>query len=246
MVWIIIQITVINSFTSKLRFWFANRWPKSWCWFTNRCHASTKSREDARVYYTLLYPRLNLQEAITSPSDENRRVSRVWHVFTCIYIVGSCLLVFTSWLNRDRRALRILPSYLKRKAGRQSGKNPKKARTVKAWDRDILCIPQSSLNVQRGGNLSYPRGRYRAQLARAGLIGKLHLTWAGAHKGKERATAFHVNTNLLRSSALWLLVCSSCGFTHIYLHVCRRYIFSHISRATAQYPRWLQFSRCFR
>ena len=41
-------------------------------------------------------------------------------------------------------------------------------------------------------------------------------TVTGARKGKERATAFHVNTNLLCTSALWLFVCLSCGFTHTY------------------------------
>ena len=40
----------------------------------------------------------------------------------------------------------------------------------------------------------------------------------GAHKGKKCAMAFHVNTKLLRSSALWLLVCLSCGFTQTYMH----------------------------
>ena len=72
--------------------------------------------------------------------------------------------------------MHILPSYLKRKVGEQSTRKPKKVKTTKTWDRDILCIPQSRVSLQRGGNISYPRGRYRAQLARSGLIGKLHLT----------------------------------------------------------------------
>ena len=39
------------------------------------------------------------------------------------------------------------------------------------------------------------------------------LMLSGAHKGKERTAAFHVNTNLLRNSALWLVVCMCFGFT---------------------------------
>lgn len=45
---------------------------------------------------------------------------------------------------------------------------------MKTWDRDILCIPNRGRNS--GGGISFPRGRYRAYLARSGLIGKLHLT----------------------------------------------------------------------
>lgn len=47
---------------------------------------------------------------------------------------------------------------------------------MKTWDRDIVCIPQSRQNKGNGGNIIYPRGKYRAQLASSGLIGKLHLT----------------------------------------------------------------------
>ena len=45
---------------------------------------------------------------------------------------------------------------------------------VKTWDRDILCIPNGGR--RSGGGISFPRGRYRAYLARSGLIGKLHLS----------------------------------------------------------------------
>jgi hypothetical protein len=55
--------------------------------------------------------------------------------------------------------------------------NPKKkAKVVKTWDRDIVCIPESRRNARQGGNLMYPRGKYRAFLGSCGLIGKLHLT----------------------------------------------------------------------
>ena len=72
--------------------------------------------------------------------------------------------------------MHILPSYLRRKGGVASGKNPKKAKTVKTWDRDVFCIPESVRNKSAGGNIRYPRGKYRAELARCGLIGKLHMT----------------------------------------------------------------------
>ena len=72
--------------------------------------------------------------------------------------------------------MHILPSYLRRKGGVASGKNPKKAKTVKTWDRDVFCIPESVRNKSAGGNIRYPRGKYHAELARCGLIGKLHMT----------------------------------------------------------------------
>ena len=52
----------------------------------------------------------------------------------------------------------------------------KKDKTVKAWDRDIVCIPQSRRNKTQGGNFMYPRGKYRSYLGSIGLIGKLHFT----------------------------------------------------------------------
>jgi len=76
-------------------------------------------------------------------------------------------------------ALQILPSYLRRRerneqgTRRQQQKN-KKPKVVKTWDRDILCIPKGGRRT--GGGISFPRGRFRAYLARSGLIGKLHLT----------------------------------------------------------------------
>ena len=69
----------------------------------------------------------------------------------------------------------MLPSFLRRH-GRNDRGHPrsKKPKVVKTWDRDILCI----LNGGRrsGGGISFPRGRYRAYLAKSGLIGKLHLS----------------------------------------------------------------------
>ena len=74
-------------------------------------------------------------------------------------------------------ALDLLPSYLKRKSRRsQSGGNRKKPNTEKTWDRDIVCIPQSKSNKAKGNTLSFLQGRYRTELGRQGLTGKLHLT----------------------------------------------------------------------
>lgn len=80
------------------------------------------------------------------------------------------------FLNRDYSAVHVLPSFLKRhmKHG-DSRKGKQKPKVVKTWDRDILCIPKDMSRVD-GGNVSYPRGRYRAYLASNGLVGKLHLT----------------------------------------------------------------------
>jgi len=44
---------------------------------------------------------------------------------------------------------------------------------VKTWDRDVLCIPKGGRCT--GGGINF-RGRFQANLARSGLIGKLHLT----------------------------------------------------------------------
>lgn len=60
--------------------------------------------------------------------------------------------------------------------GAKAMKQPKRNKVVKTWDRDILCLPQSVRNKSKGGNLSYPRGKYRSTLANYGLIGKVHLT----------------------------------------------------------------------
>ena len=51
-----------------------------------------------------------------------------------------------------------------------------KDKTVKAWDRDIICIPQSRRNIMQGGNFMNPRGKHHSYLESIGLIGKLHLT----------------------------------------------------------------------
>jgi len=68
----------------------------------------------------------------------------------------------------------ILPSFLKRRGVRRAeAKVSKKPKTVKTWDRDVLCIPKQR-NLTSG--IKYPIGKYRAHLASNGLIGKLHLT----------------------------------------------------------------------
>ncbi len=71
----------------------------------------------------------------------------------------------------------ILPSFLRRRSGSDVGaRSTKKPKVVKTWDRDIICLPQSVQNNQQGHNLAFPRGRYRASLAKFGLIGKIHIT----------------------------------------------------------------------
>ncbi len=75
-----------------------------------------------------------------------------------------------------RGALDILPSFLKRKCKKQGGTRPKKASVEKSWDRDIICLPMSRRNHANRNSFSYPRGQYRAELGRNGLIGKIHLT----------------------------------------------------------------------
>ena len=75
-------------------------------------------------------------------------------------------------LHRDYTAVTVLPSYLRRRRDVAMDRKPKKAKVIKQWDRDVLCLPPR----KGGGVLSYPRGKYRAQLADCGLIGKLHMT----------------------------------------------------------------------
>lgn len=70
--------------------------------------------------------------------------------------------------------MHVLPSYLRRRRRDDVAdrKPPKKAKVVKQWDRDVLCLPR-----QKGGGVaSFPRGKYRTKLADCGLIGKLHMT----------------------------------------------------------------------
>ncbi|XP_065887268.1 uncharacterized protein [Dysidea avara] len=64
------------------------------------------------------------------------------------------------------------PSSSRRRRDVAMDRKPKKAKVIKQWDRDVLCLPPR----KGGGVLSYPRGKYRAQLADCGLIGKLHMT----------------------------------------------------------------------
>lgn len=96
------------------------------------------------------------------------------------------------------RAINILPSYLRRSV-KESPR--KKAKLVKAWDRDIVCLPQSRRNkTTKGGNFMYPRGKYRCQLASLGLIGKVHLisTMSAEEVTAEICTVFkdQMNNNL--------------------------------------------------
>ena len=84
-----------------------------------------------------------------------------------------CFFFFFFFRPSGRSANVILPSYLKRK--RQSGDVPsssKRCKAIQCWDRDIVCLPQSS---EPSTKLSYPRGKYRTRLGELGLIGKIRL-----------------------------------------------------------------------
>ena len=43
---------------------------------------------------------------------------------------------------------------------------------IKTWDRDVMCLPKSRQNVSIGGNIKYPRGKYRS----VSQFRQLHLT----------------------------------------------------------------------
>ena len=49
----------------------------------------------------------------------------------------------------------------------------KKAATVTVWDRDVVCLPRSCATGDR--YVCFPRGKYRANLGKAGLIGKVRI-----------------------------------------------------------------------
>ena len=91
-------------------------------------------------------------------------------------------IIFCS--GQSNSALGVLPSYLKRQRshGVVNTSKLKKPKVIKTWDRDILCIPKGTT---RSG-ITYPRGKYRAYLASAGLIGKLHLTSEMSDKDVEQ------------------------------------------------------------
>lgn len=67
----------------------------------------------------------------------------------------------------------MLPSFFKRK-GEERFSKAKKAKTVKTWDRDIVCLPDSLMKNNK--YIPFPRGKTRALLARNGLIGKLYIS----------------------------------------------------------------------
>ena len=70
------------------------------------------------------------------------------------------------------RPSQILPSYLKRKSSGCSASKSKKRRTI-SYDRDIICLPPK---YRKKEDIPYPRGKYRSELGRKGLVGKVHLT----------------------------------------------------------------------
>ena len=79
-----------------------------------------------------------------------------------------------AWIYRDRgRASAILSSFLKRK-GEERSSNKKKPKAVKTWDRDVVCLPMSFMGKNK--HIPFPRGKCRANLARDGLVGKVHIS----------------------------------------------------------------------
>ncbi len=53
----------------------------------------------------------------------------------------------------------------------------KRPKTVQFWDRDIVCLPQST-DLELQTSIAYPRGKCRAELAESGLVGKIRLNSA--------------------------------------------------------------------
>ena len=82
------------------------------------------------------------------------------------------LHVFIMFSNTRRSASIILPSYLKRRRLEKVEDNVKKPCRITTWDRDIVCLPNC---CNRGNYICFPRGKYRASLGQAGLIGKVRL-----------------------------------------------------------------------
>lgn len=83
-----------------------------------------------------------------------------------------------------------MPSYLKRKVSSSVSSKGKKQKTVTTWDRDIICLPKGC--KREDNTISYPRGKFRAKLARDQLVGKVHLSSAMTIEevGKEIRSAF--------------------------------------------------------
>ena len=90
--------------------------------------------------------------------------------------------------GQSSSALGVLPSYLKRQKihGVVNTSKLKKSKVIKTWDRDILCIPKGTTQSGVGSGIMYPRRKYRAYLASAELIGKLHLTSEMSDKDVEQ------------------------------------------------------------
>ena len=110
------------------------------------------------------------QGAGSSSSLVNTRSSSRYSHFSCS---KQRLVHHRQYVHRDYAAVKILPSYLRRRRDVLSdSRQPKKAKVTKHWDRDVFCLPQG-----KGASvLSFPRGKYRTDLVKRGLMGKLHMT----------------------------------------------------------------------
>ena len=64
-----------------------------------------------------------------------------------------------------------LPSFLRKRQSRHDSSQSTVKRSIKTWDKDIVCLPKS-YGVQP---IIIPRGKNRTLLGECGLIGKVHL-----------------------------------------------------------------------
>ena len=110
-----------------------------------------------------------------------------------------------------RSASIILPSHLKRRRSEKSeGSAAVKKGKVTIWDRDVICLPQSCANQN---HVCFPRGKYRAILGKAGLIGKLRLTshMTPSEVWDEIRSAFRVQMDGRRDFPFDYLQPTGCG-----------------------------------
>lgn len=82
--------------------------------------------------------------------------------------------VYLHVYRNPRSASVVLPSYLKRRRSEkcEGGSAAVKKAKVTIWDKGLICLPRCCAS---GNHVSFPRGKYRIDLGRAGLIGKVCL-----------------------------------------------------------------------
>ena len=65
-------------------------------------------------------------------------------------------------------------SFLRKR--RRSSAPLKREKTIKTWDKDIVCLPHTYNGTGGIGGITIPRGKRHAELGRQGLIGKIRLS----------------------------------------------------------------------